>query len=285
MKELAVRALSGAVYVALVLGAAWVGAWATCALFLPLTLIATNEWQRLRRDNAEGAPSTLLANSIAAVAYMAFASIPFWMGLSLVPFGPSWHIASLLVVVLILQVLLFRSAVVRTTNTARDLSDDPVQKLLSVVLGIAMPMACATWLVAVDAQLFIGFMLLLWTNDTGAYLVGKSIGRNKLMPKVSPGKTWEGLLGGIALAVLVGWFWSAQCPVLPKAGWLIAAVVVSITATAGDLFESALKRAAGVKDSGTIMPGHGGVLDRFDGYLLAAPAMVAVWALLGIGVL
>jgi CDP-diglyceride synthetase len=115
-----------------------------------------------------------------------------------------------------------------------------------------------------DPSLMLAFITLIWTNDTGAYLIGKPIGKHKLMPRVSPGKSWEGLLGGMALASLVasitlgGNFWWV--------GGLIGA-----TATAGDLVESAWKRKHRMKDSGAILPGHGGILDRFDGFLFAVP--------------
>jgi phosphatidate cytidylyltransferase len=281
MKEIVVRALSGAVYVALVLGAAWAGPWVTALLFLPITLISAWEWHRLRWGGSEPSSSSFMSVLIAGLTYAACTLIVFRIEPRFAPLEARTAIALSLSMVLILIVLLFRSAVLRTGRALRLHANEPLQHLATIALGIAVPMACAVWLVAVDASFFIGFMLLLWTNDTGAYLVGKSIGRNKLLPKVSPGKTWEGLIGGIALTALVAWFWAVQSPALTQASWLIAAVVVSITATAGDLFESALKRAAGVKDSGTIMPGHGGALDRFDGYLQAAPAMLAVWALVG----
>ena len=128
---------------------------------------------------------------------------------------------------------------------------------------------------------FVGFMLLLWTNDTGAYLVGRAIGRTKLMPKVSPKKTVEGLLGGIALTMLVGWLLARNWTVLSLHQWLACAAVVAVMATLGDLMESAFKRARGAKDSGTVLPGHGGILDRFDGFVLAAPGMWLTIHLLG----
>lgn len=265
MKELLVRALSGAVYVALVLGSAWLGPWATYLLFLLIAVLAVFEWHRLYWRDRPTLFRRVDALLIAVLSY----------GL-LLP-GNSHVDRSALTPWLFAGV-----ALVIVLETLRDRS--PKDALLfgvTLVVYIALPLACATWLVAVEPLVFIGFMLLLWTNDTGAYLVGKSIGRSKLMPTVSPGKTWEGLLGGIALTVLVGWLWSKQCDALAPSGWIVAAVVVSITATIGDLLESWMKRRAGVKDSGTIMPGHGGVLDRFDGYLLAAPAMVLIVLLLG----
>ncbi|MBK7384949.1 MAG: phosphatidate cytidylyltransferase [Flavobacteriales bacterium] len=268
MKELGLRALSGAVYVALVLGAAWLGTEATALLFLPITVMAALELRRLQWADASAAIPAIQTGALAVIAYGAWVSTIFFFPAPEFPKA----IAVILLALLAFVVILLRSG-----------RSDPATRfghLLAVVVYITVPMACAVWMVAIDPMLFIGFMLLLWTNDTGAYLVGKSIGRNKLMPKVSPGKTWEGLLGGMALTALVAWSLITYGGVGPVKEWMIASVVVSITATIGDLLESAMKRAAGVKDSGKLLPGHGGALDRFDGYLLAAPAMLLVVHLL-----
>ncbi|MCW2277907.1 phosphatidate cytidylyltransferase [Heliophilum fasciatum] len=116
--------------------------------------------------------------------------------------------------------------------------------------------------------------LLTWATDTGAYFAGRFLGRHRLAPRVSPKKTWEGSIGGALLASLVamvcGPLWFPQIDVL---SWAIAALIISALGQFGDLVESALKRMAGIKDSGTILPGHGGVLDRFDSTLWTAPAM------------
>lgn len=107
-------------------------------------------------------------------------------------------------------------------------------------------------------------------TDVGAYFVGKAFGRTKLSPQISPGKTVEGSLGGLALAMLVGWYLGKWFHIGPV-HCLALAFLGSVTAQLGDLWESALKRDVGVKDSGNLIEGHGGVLDRFDGYLMSAP--------------
>lgn len=117
----------------------------------------------------------------------------------------------------------------------------------------------------------LAFMLLLWANDTGAYLVGQAIGRTKLFERHSPKKTWEGFAGGLVIAAGVGLIISHYFNDLQWSQWIIVAILISCFGTLGDLIESMFKRSINVKDSGGILPGHGGLLDRFDGLLIAAP--------------
>jgi len=127
---------------------------------------------------------------------------------------------------------------------------------------------------AYDAALPLGWFVLLWTNDTAAYLFGRSFGRHKLAPSISSGKTWEGWAGGAVatLAVAFGLLGVSQGVAdLTAAQWAALGAVVSVFGPMGDLLESALKRQAGIKESGTMLPGHGGVLDRFDSHFISAP--------------
>lgn len=122
-----------------------------------------------------------------------------------------------------------------------------------------------------DSTIPLGFMLLLWSNDTGAYLVGRRLGKHKLFERISPKKTWEGFIGGLLFALLVSLILQYYFPVLACYEWVSIALLIGIFGTLGDLVESMLKRSLHVKDSGNILPGHGGFLDRFDGLLVAAP--------------
>ena len=120
-------------------------------------------------------------------------------------------------------------------------------------------------------SLIIATIVIIWTNDSFAYLVGKNFGKRKLFEKVSPKKTIEGFIGGLFFAVLVGvgiGYYSGNFPLIH---WAIIAILISVFGTLGDLVESKFKRKAGVKDSGTIMPGHGGLLDRLDSLFFLAP--------------
>jgi phosphatidate cytidylyltransferase len=127
----------------------------------------------------------------------------------------------------------------------------------------------------------IGFFLLIWSNDTGAYLTGMTMGKHKLMERISPKKTWEGFFGGMIIAALVAWFLSRWLGVVDNIHWVIISVIISVAGTYGDLVESMLKRSLGVKDSGTIMPGHGGFLDRFDSAIISFPLVYLFISLLG----
>jgi len=127
-------------------------------------------------------------------------------------------------------------------------------------------------------------LLLIWVADSGAYFAGKAFGKHKLLYNVSPGKSWEGVLGGLLgcllLALAAGWWWLGLPP-LQYLLFVILSLVVVIFSIAGDLFESLYKRQAGLKDSGHILPGHGGILDRIDSLTAAAPVFAAGLYLMG----
>ncbi len=127
----------------------------------------------------------------------------------------------------------------------------------------------------------VGFLLLLWANDTGAYLTGISLGRHRLLERISPKKSWEGFFGGLVISILAAWLLSGWLGVVDTAGWIIISVIISIAGTYGDLIESMLKRSMDVKDSGTIMPGHGGFLDRFDSAIISFPIVYLFILLFG----
>lgn len=134
--------------------------------------------------------------------------------------------------------------------------------------------------VVYDYLLPLSIFIFLWTNDTGAYISGSLLGKHKLFPRVSPGKSWEGSIGGgllvLAVAALVGHIANSNegGHILSIPGWMGLGLVVVFFGTWGDLVESLFKRTIGIKDSGKILPGHGGMLDRFDSSLMAFPTAV-----------
>lgn len=122
----------------------------------------------------------------------------------------------------------------------------------------------------------LSVFIFLWTNDTGAYCIGSLLGRHKLFPRISPGKSWEGSVGGALFVLAAAWAISyfLDGAILTTIQWLGLGLVVAVFGTWGDLVESLFKRTLGIKDSGNILPGHGGMLDRFDSSLIAIPAAV-----------
>lgn len=120
-------------------------------------------------------------------------------------------------------------------------------------------------------HLALGFFMMLWANDTGAYLFGIKFGKHRLFERHSPKKSWEGFFGGVFTSILVAYIISHYYQDYALIHWMVMALIISCFGTLGDLVESMFKRSIDVKDSGSILPGHGGLLDRFDGLLLSAP--------------
>lgn len=152
---------------------------------------------------------------------------------------------------------------------------------LTGLIYVALPFACLPLVAYVDGiyiplQVF-GILLLVWSNDTGAYLAGMRFGKHLLLPAISPKKTWEGWAGGTALTLLTGWLLSRWIDIWSLQDGLVIAGLVAIWGPLGDLVESMLKREFEVKDSGKLLPGHGGVLDRFDAFLFALPPIALYW--------
>jgi len=166
--------------------------------------------------------------------------------------------------------------------------DDPIEDWAYTMLAqmyIALPFSLLNVLaftatpngeITFNTLLPLSVFVFLWVNDTGAYCVGSLLGRHKLFPRISPGKSWEGSIGGAVFVLAAAWAISTYLDgeMLTLWVWLGLGLVVVIFGTWGDLVESLFKRTLGIKDSGNILPGHGGMLDRFDSSLLAIPAAV-----------
>jgi phosphatidate cytidylyltransferase len=148
--------------------------------------------------------------------------------------------------------------------------------ILPIIIFTKIPFISNTYY----PRIIISILIIIWTNDTFAYLVGRSIGKNKLFERVSPKKTIEGFLGGVFFSLLAGILLAKYYLSESLSHWLIIAFIVSGFGTLGDLIESKFKRNAGVKDSGTIMPGHGGFLDRLDSIIFAAPFVYLFYQIL-----
>ncbi|WNM18720.1 phosphatidate cytidylyltransferase [Flavobacterium capsici] len=164
---------------------------------------------------------------------------------------------------------------------------DKLSKYIYVIGYIALPFVIITKIPfgirGYNPKILISIFILIWINDTFAFLVGKSIGKHKLFEKVSPKKTIEGFVGGLVFCI-IGSFLVAKYYIEANPKniyiWIIIAAIVSIFGTIGDLIESKFKRIAGVKDSGNIMPGHGGILDRLDSIIFVAPFVFLFYQIL-----
>ncbi|WP_353196063.1 phosphatidate cytidylyltransferase [Parapedobacter defluvii] len=263
------RAITALFFVIVVLASILLNAYLFACFFIILSACCLYEFYRIVGD-AHGKPDSLLGVLLGVLTFGLYA------GCRLGDFPPDFlvGIAPLAAVVLIAS--LYKKG-----------QDKPFAGIAYTFLGIVyvvLPFLSFFSLGfltgAYDYRLPLGFMLMLWGNDTGAYLVGRFFGRRRLFERISPKKTWEGLVGGILLALVVSLILARYFPVLSIWEWVGMALLVSIFGTFGDLVESMLKRSQQVKDSGAILPGHGGLLDRFDGLLLAAPAVFALLKIL-----
>lgn len=162
----------------------------------------------------------------------------------------------------------------------------PILNIAYSILGllyIALPFALLNFIVingpsyamTYNPKILLGILFLVWSNDTGAYLFGVSIGKHKMFPRISPKKSWEGFAGGLLVTLLVAWVIALFFHEVGLRHWLVIGVIASIMGVFGDLVESMLKRSIGVKDSGKFLPGHGGLLDRFDALIMVIPMVYA----------
>ncbi len=265
MSNLLTRAITGLVFVAVIVGAIVGHPFASAGLFLLVTALGLAEFYRLL-ESAGHAPQKWLGVMAGSGIYALLTSIH----LSWVPSITLLAIVPLLVLMFVIE--LFRN------KTA------PMLNIGYTVLGIlyiAVPFSMLNSLIIEPYatphtyQLLLGYFILLWTSDTGAYLAGSSFGKHKLFERISPKKTWEGWAGGAVLSVGVAYVLSIYFTTLPVMHWMVIALIVVVFGTLGDLVESMFKRSINVKDSGTILPGHGGILDRFDGVFLSVPLVLA----------
>ena len=237
--------------------------WTFFLLFLGLTLLGTEEFYRL--VGTQGIkPNRGLGLTLAAGIFIAV----FLIVNELMPIELLYLAFPAVFLSFVLE--LYRKQPQPFTNIAFTLLG---------VLYIAVPFALMNLLGFLQGdyswQPILGLMLLIWSADTGAYIAGKNFGKHKLLERVSPGKTWEGWAGGTVLSVVVAWVLAMFFQDLELYQWIGVAVIVSVFGVLGDLSESLLKRSLGVKDSGVLLPGHGGILDRFDSLILAIPFVVA----------
>ncbi len=268
MSNLTLRLLAALVGLPIVIGAAWVGGWVFGALIALCAVAAQVELYGLYR--ASGARPYVALGVIVGVAASLRALIP----------------DAVIPALLVGTVLMVVYALARSPEADRP--DAPLADTAATALGVLYPAFLAGGAVALREADLLGMeafwltmttLVGVWASDTGAYAAGRAFGRRKLFPRVSPNKTWEGAMGGVAAAL--GFAALAKVTVLSGVFTWADVIVVGLCCGAasqlGDLAESQLKRAAGVKDSGTWIPGHGGMLDRIDAAVIAV-ALVAAYA-------
>ncbi|HEX8561657.1 MAG TPA: phosphatidate cytidylyltransferase [Flavobacterium sp.] len=161
---------------------------------------------------------------------------------------------------------------------------DLTSKYVYLIGYIILPFILITKLplgkIGYNPKIIISIFILIWTNDTFAFIVGKSFGKTKLLERISPKKTFEGFVGGLLFALLAGYLIAEYYIGQPVSHWIFIAFLCSVFGTLGDLVESKFKRIAGAKDSGSIMPGHGGILDRLDSVIFAVPMVFLFYQIL-----
>ena len=236
-----------------------------------LLLIGCREFARISDLPARGATALLAIQSALFIGLFAAWDALGEMALPLLTAGcAAW-------LLLFLRLGTFRSDAAPDARFRR-------MGFVSALISLTFGWFALGWLQEQDRGAVVVFMLLLiiWASDTGAYFAGKQFGRHKLAPVISPNKTWEGVYGGVALALLAAWLWSGPAMqmglTLPSVA--VIAIVTAATSIGGDLFISLHKRTVKLADAGSLFPGHGGVLDRYDSLLAGAPFFALAYGLL-----
>lgn len=254
MKEILRRSITGAIYVVLLLGTVFLSSDAFDFLFMVFGLACLYEFKK----------TVKLKGYYIFIAYLAL----WWAFIYLVQ-------DYILITALMLLTITVDLALLAFLFTKKPRTFTDFQKFVIAVLYIGGGCIFLTMIPYKDddfAQfLIMGIFILIWVNDTFAYLVGRTLGRTKLYPEVSPKKTIEGSLGGLIFALAAAYILASFETRLALVEWMILATVIVLMGSLGDLLESKFKRLAGIKDSGAILPGHGGVWDRLDSLVFAAP--------------
>ncbi len=260
MKELIVRAISGVLYVVLFL-LSLQSQHLLIGLFFVFGLISIAEFNKL--INQKGISSYV----IFIISYLVFA---YWQLVLDTNEGFNETIQILHVLTIFVMLFLIKDLFSKKTLPLF-ITNKYINTTFYLSSAFIFIILIANYYEAFNPNILLGAFILVWVNDSFAYLIGKNLGKQKLFPSISPKKTVEGFLGGLFFACISSYFIAKYTNTLGFTQWLILAIIVSVFGTFGDLIESKYKRQAGVKDSGVIMPGHGGLLDRLDSIIFAAP--------------
>lgn len=254
MKEILRRSLTGALYVVLLLSAVFLSSDAFDFLFMIFGLTCLYEYKRL----------VLLKGYHIFIAYLAL----WWAYIYLIN-------DKVLINILMFLTITVNFALLYYLFSKKEKLFNTFQKFLIGLFYIGGGCIFLTMIPykesAFAKYLIMGIFILIWVNDSFAYIVGSLIGKTRLFPAVSPKKTWEGTIGGFVFTLLAAYIMSQYESLVNPTQWVVLAAVIVVAGSLGDLIESKLKRSAGVKDSGALLPGHGGMLDRLDSLVFAAP--------------
>jgi len=254
MRELLIRALSGLIYVAVVIGSILYSKESFYIVFYLLMLLCLYEFKNLIKLSYKW---TFV---VATLIYFRFSNLP---ALDFKYFQ------------FFLIISIFIPFIYQVFKPKISLTSSKLGHYLLALAYIAIPFTLLTQIPFIQEvyhpKILIGFFILIWINDSFAYIVGSSIGKTKLYEIVSPNKTVEGAIGGFVAAIIGAYFISLYITSLSYLNWTIIAIITVIFGVMGDLMESKFKREAGVKDSSNFIPGHGGYLDRLDSIIFAAP--------------
>jgi len=254
------RTLSGAVFVVVVIGSIWLHPYAYAGM-----MIAVVVWAMLEYYDIVIKDRVYAGKTIGVLSGVTLFVACFFYAQGLVSGSVFLFFIPLLVFLFISQLY-----------SKNQYSFRAIAYTLTGVVYIALPFSLCNGLVfpfnnEYTPDILLGFFILLWTNDTFAYLTGIAFGRHRLFERISPLKSWEGFWGGLICTVALSFLVAKLFPVLHFYHWMAIAVIIVVFGVYGDLIESLLKRNLKIKDSGRFLPGHGGILDRFDAVLLAAP--------------
>ncbi|WP_425077216.1 phosphatidate cytidylyltransferase [Psychroserpens sp. S379A] len=260
MKEILTRSFSGLLYVILLITALY---WqhASIILFFLFGLVALAELKKLINLKS------FFPYIVFTILYLGFA---YWKLISNTSRGHDEATQILLVITIFVQLILIKDLFSEKTIPLFE-SKRFIITTFYLSSGFVFLISIANFNQTFTPLLLLGAFILVWVNDTFAFLVGKNFGKQKLFPSISPKKTVEGFLGGLFFSCIASYFIAEFTETLNFTNWLILAIIISVFGTIGDLIESKFKRQANVKDSGVIMPGHGGLLDRLDSIIFAAP--------------
>ncbi len=254
MKEAIIRTISGLLYISILVVSILSSEFIFISLFYLLGLVCLIEMQKLLHLKSYA------LYGIQAVLFYLFSYLNFSQDATLV----------LLVITIFVNLFLVKDLLV--------IKKIPVfekKKYIIIIFYLISSLIFLTLMPTIAGPfkptLVVGIFILIWTNDTFAYIVGKNFGKNKLYERISPKKTIEGFLGGFLFACIASYFIFYYTHFLTFPVWLGMAIILSVFGTLGDLIQSKFKRQAGVKDSGKLMPGHGGLFDRLDSIIFASP--------------